>query len=53
MKWSEVVGQNGIKTQLENVIISNRIPHAQLFTGFTGYGTLPLAIEFAIEILNS
>ena len=53
MNWSEVIGQDGIKAQLENVLISNRIPHAQLFTGFSGYGALPLAIEFAIAILNS
>ena len=53
INWSEVIGQDGIKAQLENVLISNRIPHAQLFTGFSGYGALPLAIEFAIAILNS
>ena len=52
MEWSEVIGQDDIKTQLENIIASNRVPHAQLFTGDSGYGVLPLAIEFAITILN-
>ena len=28
------------------------MPHAQLFTGGPGYGGLPLAIEFALTILN-
>ena len=52
MEWSEVIGQDEIKAQLENIITSNRVPHAQLFTGDSGYGALPLAIEFAITILN-
>ena len=52
MEWSEVIGQDVIKAQLENIITSNRVPHAQLFTGDSGYGALPLAIEFAIKILN-
>ena len=52
MKWSEVIGQDEIKTQLDCLITSNRLPHAQLFTGDSGYGGLPLAIEFAITILN-
>ena len=52
MKWSEVIGQDEIKAQLDRLIISNRVPHAQLFTGNPGYGGLPLAIEFALSILN-
>ena len=28
------------------------MPHAQLFTGDPGYGGLPLAIEFALSVLN-
>ena len=52
MKWSEVIGQDEIKAQLDRLIISNRVPHAQLFTGDPGYGGLPLAIEFALSILN-
>ena len=52
MKWSEVIGQDEIKAQLDRLIISNRVPHAQLFIGDQGYGGLPLAIEFALSILN-
>ena len=52
MKWSEVIGQDEIKAQLDLLIISNRVPHAQLFIGDPGYGGLPLAIEFALSILN-
>ena len=52
VKWSEVIGQDEIKAQLDRLIISNRVPHAQLFTGDSGYGGLPLAIEFALTILN-
>ena len=33
MKWSEVIGQDEIKAQLDRLIISNRVPHAQLFMG--------------------
>ena len=52
VKWSEVIGQDEIKAQLDLLIISNRVPHAQLFIGDPGYGGLPLAIEFALSILN-
>ena len=52
MEWSEVIGQDEIKAHLENIITSSRVPHAQLFTGDSGYGVLPLAIEFALKILN-
>jgi DNA polymerase III subunit delta' len=51
MKFSEIVGQEAIKHHLIRSIELNRIPHAQLFVGPEGSGTLPLAIAFAQYLL--
>ena len=47
MLFSEVIGQHEVKQKLRNSIQSGRIPHAQLFSGPEGSGTLPLAIAYA------
>ena len=47
MLFSEVVGQEQVKKQLRNSVSVGRIPHAQLFFGTEGSGTLPLAIAYA------
>ena len=52
MDWKHVIGQGKIKQQLEHEIKSNQVPHAQLFTGFPGYGSLALALSFGLNILN-
>ena len=52
MVWSQIIGQELLKKQMEQLIISNQVPHAQLFTGLPGYGVLPLAIEFSLKLMG-
>lgn len=51
MQYNEVVGQNPIKAYLKKTVETNKIPHAQLFIGPEGSGTLPMALSYAREIL--
>lgn len=51
MLFSEIIGQNHIKNHLIQSAESGRIPHAQLFIGLDGTGTLPMAIAYAQYIL--
>ncbi len=46
MQFVDVVGHNELKKRLINEVNQNRISHAQLFLGKTGYGGLPLALAF-------
>ena len=52
MVWSHLIGQEQLKKQMENLINIGQVPHAQLFTGLSGYGLLPLAVEFSLNFLN-
>ena len=52
MIWTDVIGQQGIKKQLERLLTSSQVPHAQLFTGLSGYGGLPLSVEFGLTLLG-
>jgi DNA polymerase-3 subunit delta' len=47
MRFNDVIGQEKTKEQLRKSVLSGRIPHAQLFYGPEGSGTLPLAIAYA------
>ena len=47
MKFSDIIGQQQLKEHLVRSVDSGRISHAQLFTGATGAGTLPLAVAYA------
>lgn len=47
MQFKEVIGQNKVKEQLRASVRNGRIPHAQLFQGPEGSGTLPMAIAYA------
>ena len=47
MKFSEVIGQDKLKKQLIHGVTVGRIPHAQLFLGKVGNGSLPLALAYA------
>ena len=47
MFFSEIIGQQSLKTRLIQTIKENRISHAYLFLGPEGSGCLPLAITFA------
>ncbi len=53
MKFSEIVGQNHLKNHLTNSVQKGRIPHAQLFIGPEGSGTLPMALAYAQYIICS
>ena len=52
MIWSHVTGQKKTKKKLEHLLASGQVPHAQLFTGASGYGGLPLALSFALQMLQ-
>jgi DNA polymerase-3 subunit delta' len=47
MLFSKIIGQEELKTRLIETVKKQRISHAQLFLGKTGYGTLPIAIAYA------
>ena len=51
MLFSDILGQNHIKKHLTKTVDEGRIPHAQLFVGAEGTGTLPMAIAYAQYIL--
>ncbi|TRX23696.1 DNA polymerase III subunit delta' [Flavobacterium franklandianum] len=51
MQFSEILGQEHIKNHLTRSANLGRIPHAQLFVGPEGCGTLPMAIAYAQYIL--
>lgn len=51
MQFSEILGQDYIKSHLIRTASSGRIPHAQLFVGPEGSGTLATAIAYAQYIL--
>ena len=51
MRFSDIIGQEELKSHLTDSIDKGRISHAQLFTGIAGAGTLPLAIAYA-QYLN-
>ena len=51
MTFSEVLGQQHIKSHLAKTVKSGKIPHKQLFIGKTGSGLLALALSYANEIL--
>ncbi|MBW1293870.1 ATP-binding protein [Aquimarina litoralis] len=51
MLFSEILGLTHIKSYLTTSVERGRIPHAQLFVGPSGSGTLPMAIAYAQYIL--
>lgn len=51
MLFSAILGQDHIKSHLTTSASAGRIPHAQLFIGPEGSGTLPMAIAYAQYIL--
>ena len=53
MLFSEILGQDHIKSHLTKSTDAGRIPHAQLFIGPEGSGTLPMAIAYAQYVLCS
>jgi DNA polymerase III subunit delta' len=51
MQFSEILGQEHIKNHLIKSATKGRIPHAQLFIGPEGSGTLAMAIAYAQYIV--
>jgi DNA polymerase-3 subunit delta' len=51
MLFSEILGQEYLKNHLVKSALSGRIPHAQLFVGPEGSGTLAMAIAYAQFVL--
>ena len=47
MRFADIIGQQQLKEHLVRSVNSGRISHAQLFTGCSGAGTLPLAVAYA------
>ncbi|UCA61427.1 DNA polymerase III subunit delta' [Chryseobacterium rhizoplanae] len=52
MNWENIAGQENLKKLLRESIAENRVSHAQLFVGKEGYGTLPMVLAYAKEILS-
>jgi DNA polymerase-3 subunit delta' len=53
MLFNQIIGQEHIKNHLQVSAKNGRIPHAQLFVGKEGSGTLPMAIAYAQFLLCS
>ena len=53
MIFKDVIGQHAIRQQLQDLEANNRLSHAILFIGKEGTGALPLAINFAQNLLTS
>lgn len=51
MQFSEILGQDYIKNHLTKSADLGRIPHAQLFVGPEGSGTLPMAVAYSQYVL--
>ncbi len=51
MLFKDIIGQEHIKKHLVFSADNGRIPHAQLFVGPEGSGTLPMAIAYARYVL--
>jgi DNA polymerase-3 subunit delta' len=51
MLFKDILGQDHIKNYLITTANARRIPHAQLFIGPEGSGTLPMAMAYAQYIL--
>lgn len=51
MFFKDIIGQEYIKKHLKSSTDKGRVPHAQLFVGKEGSGTLPMAIAYAQYLL--
>ncbi|WP_445748094.1 DNA polymerase III subunit [Polaribacter sp.] len=52
MLFNQIIGQDHIKKHLQTATENGRIPHAQLFIGKEGSGTLPMALAYAQFLLS-
>ena len=51
MQYNQVIGQEEVKARLRQELMSGRVPHARLFRGPEGCGTLPMALAYASALL--
>lgn len=51
MNFNQIIGQDYLKNHLTHSAASKRIPHAQLFVGLSGTGTLAMALAYSQYIL--
>ena len=51
MQFSQIIGQSRVKDRLQNMLRSERVPHALLFCGCAGCGQLPMALAMAHALL--
>ena len=51
MLFKDIIGLENIKKHLTSSVEKGRVPHAQLFVGAEGSGTLPMAIAYAQYVL--
>ena len=52
MNWEGIIGQKQLIVQLEKLIQTNQVPHAQLISGPFGYGMLSIALSFSKNLLS-
>lgn len=52
MRFEDVIGHEGLKYQLKNMVDTGRVSHALMFTGNEGSGNLPLALAFGSYLLS-
>ncbi len=52
MKFSENIGQEDVVARLRLMAEEDRVPHALMLAGASGYGTLPLALSLASWLLG-
>lgn len=52
MSFDNIIGQEHIKNHLQTSAKNGRIPHAQLFVGKEGSGTLAMAVSYAQFLLT-
>lgn len=46
MQFKDVVGQSELKAHLIQEVLAEKVSHAQLFLGKSGFGSLPMALAF-------
>ena len=51
MYHSEIVGQDKLKSKLQEIISNGQSPHCQVFVDPSGYGGLPLALSSALGLI--
>jgi DNA polymerase III subunit delta' len=52
MQFHDVIGQEVLKTTLQDLVVHNRLSHALLFIGKEGSGALPLALAFSSFLVD-